>query len=126
MRTEKRPKAAPQTEKSLYNPFPLSYNPFLYIFFAMTTETRKEQVLSILKEGRETAGRLPDSDLKERLLDHFTALEDCMEKEDDCVEVEMLARELVIGVKEALSFKDMDILAEVEVNVWNDISDLKK
>jgi len=92
----------------------------------MTTETRKEQILAIIKEGQEAAKKLLNSDLKDRILGHFKSMKDCLENNENCGELETLAKELTIGVKEALSFKDMDILAEVEVNVWNDISNLKK
>ncbi|MBU1017937.1 hypothetical protein KKA33_02805 [Patescibacteria group bacterium] len=92
----------------------------------MTKEVRKAQVLTIIGEGQKAAEKLLNSDLKDRILGHFKAMKDCLENEEDCGELETLAIELTIGVKEALSFKDMDILAEAEVNVWNDISNLTK
>ncbi|MBN2096441.1 hypothetical protein JW752_03535 [Candidatus Peregrinibacteria bacterium] len=85
-----------------------------------------EEILTIISEGEDAARKLLNSDLKDRILGHFKTMKDRLENEEDCGELEMLAKELTIGVKEALSFKDMDILAEVEANVWNDISNLER
>ena len=76
----------------------------------------------MIKDGRNAAEDLNEDVLKGNILSHFAVIEKMLDKDLHIEELEYLSKRLMIGVKEAMCFKDLDILAEVEIYVRESIN----
>ena len=76
----------------------------------------KEQILSIIEQGEKATEKLSEKGLKEMVLDHFKKLASLINS-NNYLEIEELAKKLTFGVLDALSYKDTEILEQVEVEV---------
>lgn len=83
----------------------------------MTPKDKKEQIITIVAKGLDTARNLPHEDLRTQILDHFEKIQNFLQENLNLIELERVAKKLTVGVMESFMFGDIEILVEVELQV---------
>ncbi len=85
----------------------------------------KRDILVIVGDGLQGASKLPNGEIKEKVLHFFRRIEELLDESLELEKLAKVAKQLTISVMDALNFKDLDLLPDAIKVVDKQLNELK-